>query len=125
MVSGRFPEEAPKLFVPAPVVPVAPQIGGLVRHHDEMEGPGWDRCVAAGTYVVLAGGVGLDRGDRYPRIAHASSARMITMVPMTRATSRGDLRAGRNGLNPIDRDPSADKPGPHELGYRAAQHGTR
>lgn len=86
-------------------MPVAAEVGGVIRHHDEMESPRRNRGVAAGAYVILAGGVRLNRRDRYPRIAHASKIKMITIVPATRAMSNGDLRAGRNGLNPICRAP--------------------
>ena len=87
--------------MPATVVPVAAEIRRVVGHHDEMESPGWNGGVAARAYVVLAGGIGLNRRDRYPRIAHASRITTTTIVPTTRAMSSGDLCAGRKGLNPI------------------------
>lgn len=87
--------------MPATMVPVAAEVGRVVGHHDEMESPWRNGGVAAGAYVVLAGGVRLYRRDRYPRIAHTSKITMTTNVPTTRAMSSGDLWAGRKGLNPI------------------------
>ena len=98
---GRPAEQSTELLVPATVMPVAAEVGGVVGHHDQVESPRRNCGVAAGAYVTLAGGVRLYRRDRYPRIAHASKTRTITIVPTTRATSSGDLRAGRKGLNPI------------------------
>ena len=83
------------------MVPVAAEIRRVVGYDDKMKSSGGNRCVAPGAYVVLAGGVRLYRRDRYPRIAHANKIKTITMVPMTRAMSSGDLCAGRKGLKPI------------------------
>ena len=82
-------------------MPMAAEIGSIVGHHHQVERSWRNHGVAAGAGVALAGGVGLNRRDRYPRIAHASKTTTITTVPMTRAMSSGDLRAGRKGLNPI------------------------
>ena len=87
--------------MPATMVPMAAEVRRVVGHHNEMESPRRNRGVAAGAYVVLAGGVRLYRRDRYPRIAHANKITMTTIVPATRAMSSGDLWAGRKGLNPI------------------------
>lgn len=87
--------------MPATMVPVSAEIRRVVGHHDEVESPRRNGGIAAGAYVVLAGGVGLNRRDCYPRIAHASRITTTTNVPTTRAMSSGDLCAGRKGLNPI------------------------
>ena len=98
---GRLSEPAAQFLVPATVVPMTPQIWCVVGYHHEVKGSREDRGVAAGTDVGLAGGVGLHRRHRYPRIAHASKTTTTRTVTMTRAMSSGDLRAGRKGLNPI------------------------
>ena len=82
-------------------MPMTAQVGFLVGHHHQVKGSRGNHGIAAGARIALAGGIGLDRRDRYPRIAHASKTTMMTTVPMTRAMSNGDLRAGRKGLNPI------------------------
>ena len=87
------------------MVPVAPQIRGVVGHDDEVKRAGGNRGVTAWADIGLAGGVRLNRRDRYPRIAHASKITTITIVPMTRAMSSGDFWARRKGLNPIGGGP--------------------
>ena len=91
---GAFAKPAAQLFMPATVVPMASEIGLVFGHYDQMEGSGGNRGIATGTYVVLAGGVGLNRRDRYPRIAHASRTTTTAIVTITRAISSGDLWAG-------------------------------
>jgi hypothetical protein len=72
-------------------MPVAAEIGSVIGDDHEMERSGRNHGVATGAGVVLAGGVGLNRRDCYPRIAHASKTTTITTVPMTRAMSSGDF----------------------------------
>ena len=101
----RLSVQPAEFLVPAAVMPMTPQIGCVVGYHHQMERSRKDRGVTAGADIAFTGGVGLNRRDGYPRIAHASKTTTITTVPMTRAMSRGDLRAGRKGLNPIGRGP--------------------
>ena len=66
------------------------QIRLEIGHHDEMEGPRADRHLTARAEVLLARGIGLDRGDGHPeKIAHASTAKIatnaITMAAMSAA----------------------------------------
>lgn len=74
----------------------------IVGDHHKVERGGWNGRIATRADIRFPGGIGLDRGDRQPLIAHTSKATMITIVPITIATSNGDLRTGRNGLKPIN-----------------------
>lgn len=81
-------------------MPVPAKVGFVVRDHHQMEGAGRDCRITPGTGVRLPGGIWLHGSDRQPEIAHTSKATMITVAPMTIATSKGSLRLRRNGLNP-------------------------
>ena len=53
--------ETPALLVPASTVPVAPEIGGVLRYDDEMSHTDLDRIVTTGAHVALACLIRLDR----------------------------------------------------------------
>lgn len=61
----------PSLPVPAASMPVAPQVGSVVGHHDDVEGPRRDDRFASWAHVRLAGRIGLDGDDRYFEVAPA------------------------------------------------------
>jgi len=87
--------------VPAPVVPVASLVGGLVGDDDEVEHSGLDAQIATWAQIRLGGGIGLDRGDRHPeKIAHTTTAIVASAAPTTMTMSRVDLSCRRKGLKP-------------------------
>lgn len=82
-------------------MPVAAQVGLVVGHNDDMKGPWWNGVLTARTEVVLAGGVGLNRGDRHPeKIAHATTETIAISAITMAAMSAALLFCSRNGLNP-------------------------
>ena len=86
--------------LPAALVPVAAEVGSDSRDGDEVEGPGRDVLVAAGTEVGLRGLVGLDEAgvavvgegvDRaHPNTAQATSRATTTNAPTTMAMSAAE-----------------------------------
>ena len=85
---GAGAEAASHLLVPTAVVPMPAQVRLFVGHDDHVECPGWNRHLAAGADVVLAGRIRLDRRDGHPeKIAHARTAKIamsaITMTTMS------------------------------------------
>ncbi len=56
-------EPAAQIAVPAAVVPVATEVGGVLGYHHEVKRPWGDGSFTARTDVGLAGGIRLDRGD--------------------------------------------------------------
>lgn len=81
-------------------MPMPAKIGFIVGNYHQMKRARGNRGIAPWADVGLLGCVRLYRGDRQPKIAHTNKATMIANVPITIATSRGSLRAGRNGLKP-------------------------
>ena len=81
-------------------MPVSAQIGFVVGNYHHMERSRGDCVLTTRTDVGLAGGIRLNRMDRYPQIAHASSPTMTRIVTPTSTPSKVSLRAGRKGLKP-------------------------
>lgn len=83
------------------MVPVASQIGGVLRYDDDVAHPDLDDPIAAGADVLLTSLVRLDRVDdlrlefrprrNHPKNAHATTARVSSTKPTTKATSNIDL----------------------------------
>jgi hypothetical protein len=90
------------LLEPAPAVPVAAEIGGILRHDHEVALADLDVARTAGAFVALPGGVGLNEGDDlYPeKAAHATNARAMRIVAATRTMSNVLRSCCRNGLKP-------------------------
>ena len=84
-------------------MPVASQLGLQLGDHDQVAFADFDEAVTSGAQVLLAGSVGLDRGDDlYPeRTAHSTSASATRIVPATMAMSTLVLRCWRKGLKPM------------------------
>lgn len=83
------------------MVPVAPQVDGIVGHDNDVERPGGDGQITARAQVVLGRLIRLDRADRYvEKIAHAITATVAAIAATTMAMSTPDLSWSRNGLNP-------------------------
>lgn len=75
-----------QLLVPTAVVPVTPQVGGLVGHYDHMKNTRRDGQLAARAEVFLDGCVGLHQVDGHPeKIAHTSTA-TVARMPMASIT---------------------------------------
>ena len=99
-----YTEAASQLLVPASVVPVAPQVGGLVGYHHHVKDPCRDGQPAAGAEVFLDGRVGLYRADGYPeKIAHTSSATIARKPMLIITMSPGFLSLSLKGLKPMGR----------------------
>jgi hypothetical protein len=65
------------------MMPMASEVGSLIRHDYDMKDPVGDGELAAGAQILLNRRVRLDGGHRHPeRIAHATTASVATM-PMT------------------------------------------
>lgn len=84
-------------------MPVASQVGVQLGHDDEVSFAHFDRTVTAGTDVLLAGGIRLDRCDGlYPeRAAHSTRATVSRIAPATKAKSTTVFRCWRKGLKPM------------------------
>jgi hypothetical protein len=94
-------------------MPVPPQIGQVVGHHDEVAFSRLDETLAPGAHVSLAGCVGLHRGDDFrvgrhtasgghhrPNSAHSTSPIATAIVAATMSTSARATRCWRKGLKP-------------------------
>jgi hypothetical protein len=69
-------------------MPVPSQVGLVVGHDNEMKCAGRDDGLAARADVLLAGRVGLHRGDGHPeKIAHARTAKIATNATTTATMS--------------------------------------
>lgn len=84
---------------------MAPQVGLVLWHDDEMANAGFDDSLASWAQIPLLGRVRLHRCDRlvHPNIAQMITAAIRRRAPSTMATSASDrsLGAPRNGLNPM------------------------
>lgn len=93
-----------QLLVPATVVPMTSEIGGLVGHNDEVICTGRDRTFAAGAQVSLGSLVGLHRGDGHvEKMAHAIRASIAAMATTTMMMSKVVFFCSRKGLKPTSR----------------------
>jgi len=82
-------------------MPVSAQVRLLIGNDNEMKDAWRNGFLTAGAEVVLAGGVGLDGGDRHPeKIAHATTAKIATRAMTIAAMSAAFFFCSRNGLNP-------------------------
>lgn len=85
-MTGDTPLPVPaELLEPAAAVPMAPQIGGVLRDYHQVESSGFDRPFTAGARIALAGRVWLDRHDRRGQLG--SRAHTITAAARARATT--------------------------------------
>ena len=83
------------LLEPASAMPVAPQIGGEPRNHNNVADTGFDPGVAPWTYIRLASLVWLHRVHRdivehQPKNPHATKANVTTMNTTTSTMSVAD-----------------------------------
>ena len=85
-------------------MPMAPHVGFIIGHHNQVEGSCGDDAIATGTQVFLAGLIRLNGCDRYvEKSAHAITANVATTAKMTITMSQTDLSWGRNGLKPTSK----------------------
>ena len=87
--------ETALLLVPAPAVPVAPQVGGQPRNNHDMTDARLDPRVATWADVGLSGLVGLDGADggvveHQPKNPHATNASVSTTNTTTSTMSAAD-----------------------------------
>ena len=88
--------------MPATVMPMTSQIRFMIRDDDEVKCASGDGEVAPRAQVLLAGGIGLDRADRYPeKIAHNTNAIAPPIASTTMKMSNGVVFCSRNGLKPM------------------------
>src|SRR3712207_1724049 len=95
-------------------MPVAAQLGGVLRHDDVVAGAGRDVPMAARAHVILRGLVGLHPADvertepavpdprtSHPRKAQSTRAAAITIAASTSTTSLRRATRLRYRLKPI------------------------
>lgn len=83
------------LLEPASAMPVAPQIRGEARNHNNVADARFDPQIATGAHVRLAGLIRLYRMhgtivDRHPKNPHATNASVATVNTTTRTMSAAD-----------------------------------
>jgi len=89
-------------------VPVAAQVGVVLRHDDDMALADFDVALASGAHVALARRIALDgyrhlvvEGVQPAVAAHTTNTAVMAIVTITRTTSSADRRRLRNGLKPM------------------------
>lgn len=83
-------------------MPMATQIGGVVRDDYQVKGPWWDAQITSGAQVILARLIRLDGGDRHPeKIAHPITSKVAARASTTMTMSAVLRLCSRNGLKPI------------------------
>lgn len=89
-------------------MPVAPQIGMMLGHHDDVSVAHLDEAVAPGAQIALARRVRLDGDDdlvveaaQPEKAAHTTRAAATARVTTTSTMSAAERRRTRNGLKPM------------------------
>jgi len=103
-------------------MPVTAQIGRVLRHHDQVVGPGNDGEVAAGADVGLASRIRLHRDYDHvfhlqpPMTAQITAPTVRASAPTTSTMSSVVLVCARNGLKPMSRHGTGLDRGPVPVG---------
>jgi hypothetical protein len=86
------------------MVPMAPEIRGLIRDHDQVEGALGDAPLTTRADVLLRGLVRLYGSDGYvEKTAHAINATITARARTTMTTSSVVFLCSRKGLKPTVR----------------------